>query len=406
MKRFLLLAAGAVVVASGATAAVLALPDSASPPVTTTAGGCTIQPGKLPPGRYDGTVPISGTLASDREAPGLGPIHDEQTDTGTMTIAMAVSEGQEVTGSWRLATNLSTTITIQRTGKQWITPGVIQLDGGRVAGTAEQLHLTGGDGSSTHYPGGGIVTRYPIVDGVVDYPPLRIRDRIDVAATVDSVTCEELRGTVSYPIGLFNQPTGARQPQTWVAKRTASSCDDEPKFTITEKLKRVTAATVDQFTTQALGTGQPAGRTHDLPNTRDWKTNQRTNLVERANLVWEIVVDRPVWQLTPDAAMPPEDVKLLDRIVDMIRVHEAKHVANYETAARRYVCESHGKTVDAAKTLLNKTMLCAIIRANRALDLTEGKLIPVLDKAGKLIDAKYVPETNEATLPQIPTDCG
>jgi hypothetical protein len=406
MKRFLLMAAGAVVVAGGGTAAVLALPDNAAPPVTTTASGCTVEPGRLPPGHYDGVVPISGRLASDREVTGLGPIHDEQADAGTMAIAMAVSEGQEITGSWRLATTLTTTITIQRTGKQWITPGVIQLDGGTVGGTVEQLHLTGGNGSSTHYPGGGIVTRYPIVDGVVDYPPLRIRDRVDVVVTVDSVTCQELRGTVSYPVGLFNQPTPARQPQPWVAKRTASACDDEPRITVTENLRRVTAATVAQFTGQALVPGQPAGRTHDLPNTRDWRTNPRTNLVERANMAWEIVVDRPVWQLTPDAAMPPADVTLLDRIVDMIRVHEAKHVANYVTAARRFVCESHGMTEAAAKDLLNKTMICAIVSANRALDRTEGKLVPVLDKAGKLVGAQYVPETDEARLPQLPRDCG
>jgi hypothetical protein len=399
MRRGLLITLGAVVTAGGATAAILAIPGGTPAPVTTTAAGCTIQPGTLPPGRYTGTAPISRHSEAQRDGgAGLGPIRDELTDTGSMAIDVAVA-GRTISGTWGLDNRLTTTITRLQAPKPWVTPGVMQVAGGTVTGTAAQLHLTGGNGHATHYPGGGIVTRYPIADGVATYAPYGITERLDIVVTIDSVSCDGLRGSVLYPIGLSMRDT-AREPQPWVARRTAAPCDDEPSIVVTEQLNRVEATSATDFKNKALAAGQPAGRTETAPQQRSWEPDNGP--VTRANLVIPVTVRRPVWQPAPGATIPADDVKLLDRIVDMIRAHEAKHVANVEAAARRYVCETHGRSPADAKRVLDETMICEIVKAQRALDRIEGRLVTELDATGKPVDAKYVPETDESRLTPLP----
>jgi len=406
MRRVLVLAAGVAVVAAGATATVMAIPGSdPTPNVSAAADECTVEPGKLPPGRYEAPLAISRQVDGDRDAgPVVGKVHDEQVETGTMNLQLAVSRSQEIHGTWELESNLTSTITVQRNGEKWITPGVLQVAGGKVGGNATELHLTGGNGQVTHYPAAGVVSRYPIVAGVADYTPYLGKETIDVVVKLGDVSCDQISGEVSYPIGLSGNDK-APQPQPWTAPRTPAPCDEEPRIAITEKPNHADVVAATDFRKYALP-NPIVGRVEFYPRFAiKWKTNPTTLAIERAGVSIPLTLIRPTWRLMPGAKISAEYTKAFDKIVNMVRVHEARHIADIERIARKWVCDTHGKSPTTADDM-EQQLYCDIIRAARTFDRASGHLSIIVDEQKVPVDAIYKPETDESTLTSLKTPLG
>lgn len=116
----------------------------------------------------------------------------------------------------------------------------------------------------------------------------------------------------------------------------------------------------------------------------------KTNTVIQTNMTLNVLISRPIWK--PGTPAPSAvDAQLLDKITSMIKVHENKHADIRRAAAKKFTCQIHDMTVDQATNAIKNTMPCEITKADLALDIQEGNLVPVY-QAGKLFDVKAVPK--------------
>lgn len=370
------------------TGAIWALPGSSAPEVGNTAAGanppCNVVPDQLPPGTYEGDVPVTRDLRREQDfGEPMGIVRYRVQETGSMHLKLKVSDELEFAGTWEMSSHTVNTVT--NSEGTWQTPTDLVLRDGRITGSDRLARLVGGNGSDGPYR---------IDGGIFDFRPYAQRqDTIDLDVRVHAVTCEEIKAKVEYPFGAkadFDKETRL----AWTAKRTAPLCEEEPEEIFDEDLAEHEVSSFDQFEREALA-ADPVASTELSQWDAILRTNPKSKLVTEANLTVEISTDRPVWTLAAGADPLPADEKLLlDRTVSMIEAHEKRHADNIRTAAGRAVCGVHGQELKKADQLMAAMMTCGFRKADQELDALEGDLRVIRDDTGKAVDVRYEPKTD------------
>ena len=153
---------------------------------------CVVVNGKIKPGTYTGTIPITRHVDRDRPITVNIVAHDHIDESATLDVTVIAEADGGIYGTWNYHSSVSGSITTNGSNTNNMTPYEVSIQGGALAGSGLEVAMSGGTGSIS--PQANVDNGYvsfstnPALNHVIDNP-----------LTVDPSVCDRLTMTVRYP---------------------------------------------------------------------------------------------------------------------------------------------------------------------------------------------------------------